>query len=65
MRKPVTLAYLLDRLAPVAYPVLREHFQPDCCIAAAAIRTRVFKECGFAAETVPVSVEVSTIRRRW
>ncbi len=54
----MNLRALIDRLAPVAYPTMREEYRPDCCIAAAAILIRVFKECGYEAEPVPVTVEV-------
>ena len=52
------LSTLLERLAPVAYPTLREHYAHNCCIAAGAVLTGVFAEYGFKAEPVPVTVEV-------
>jgi hypothetical protein len=52
------LAALLDRLADVAYPALRERYRADCCVAAAAILKRVFEVYGFKSEVIPVAVEI-------
>jgi hypothetical protein len=49
---------LIRSLGPVAYATLLEAYRPDCCIAAAAILTRVFAEYGYRAEPVSVSLEV-------
>lgn len=58
MQDKPDLPDLIRSLAPVAYPALCEHYTPDCCIAAAAILTRVFREFGYRAEPVPVGLEV-------
>jgi hypothetical protein len=52
------LTALLDRLAPVVWPTLRERYRADCCVAAAAILKQVFAKHGFSAEVVPVTVEI-------
>lgn len=56
------LTQLLDRLAPVAWPALRERYNADCCIAAAAILKEVFRRRGFDAKVIPVTVEVYNAR---
>jgi len=52
------LLELIERLAPVAYPALCEEYLPTCCIAAAAILTRVFREYGYRAEVIPATVRI-------
>lgn len=49
---------LLKRLAPITYPALCEEYTFDCCIAAASILKRVFKQHGHQAEVIPVTVAV-------
>lgn len=57
-RRKIELDKLIPALAVVTYPTLREEYTADCCIAAAAILTRVFDEYGYKAETVPVTVHL-------
>jgi hypothetical protein len=57
-RRQRNLKEIVDSLAPVVYPALREEYTRDCCIAAAAILTRVFDEYGYRAEVVPVTVHI-------
>lgn len=52
-----TLDDLLQRMAPVARPVLLEHWVPNCCIAGCAVLARVFRFYGYTSEPVPVKVE--------
>lgn len=54
----MTLDTLIDRLAPVAYPAMLESYRPDCCVAAAAILMHVFRECGYRAGVITVTVEI-------
>jgi len=57
-KSDLTLPELLERLAPVAYPTLREFYRHDCCIAAAAILIRVFEHYGFEANAIPVTLQI-------
>jgi hypothetical protein len=57
-RRQRELDDLINRLILIAYPALREEYTPDCCIAAAAILTRVFAEYGYKAEVLTVAVAV-------
>jgi hypothetical protein len=58
MKRSLSLPELFDRLSDVVYPALLEAYRPDCCIAAAAILTRVFDHFGYRANVIPVSVEI-------
>jgi hypothetical protein len=58
MRLTRALDDLLFRLQHVAYPTLREEYAPQCCIAAAAILTRIFDIYGYRATVIPVSVMI-------
>jgi hypothetical protein len=58
MRKKRGLTDLMRRMSGIVYPAMCEEYTKDCCIAAASVLRRVFQLYGYAAEPVPVGVEI-------
>jgi hypothetical protein len=53
------LDYLLDKLAPVVRTEMLRRFDPDCCIATAAVLKRVFRYYDMEAHAIPAQVVIS------
>lgn len=52
------LQSLLTNYKQIAYPIIREDFAPDCCVAATKITIEVFTRLGFKAKPLPCRLDI-------